>query len=85
VTESKYEGHIENGLKILNTIYASFRKYEFNEALEVNKAAYGKILETNRVIKLLKQDKKKKLFELCYELAIKIRGFKYVEELEKKK
>ena len=51
----------------------------------MNKAAYGKILETNRVIKLLKQDKKKKLFELCYELAIKIRGFKYVEELEKKK
>lgn len=33
VTESKYEGHIENGLKILNTVYASFRKYEFNEAL----------------------------------------------------
>lgn len=37
------------------------------------------MLETNRITKLLKSDKKKKkLFELSYELALKIKGYKYL-------
>jgi hypothetical protein len=34
-------------------------------------------------MKLLRQDKMKKLFELTYQLCIKIKGIKFIEELDK--
>lgn len=57
------------------------RKYEPLDNLPKTKETYSKIIESSRIVKLLKQDKKKKLFELAYELTLKVKGFTFLDLL----
>lgn len=66
------------GLTIANRFFVDFRsKYRILTKID-NIELYNKLLETKRVIKLLRQQKNKHLFELCYQLAIAVKGYEYV-------
>ena len=43
-----------------------------------------KMLQSKRAIRLLNQDKNKQLFELCYQLAILVKGYDYLQQIDKK-
>ena len=45
---------------------------------------YNVLVESKRVTKCLKQKKNNQLFELSYKLAIGVKGYEYLEEIEKR-
>lgn len=62
VNESKYENHILRGLTIANEMFNEYRNKHKVLQKKDNLEYYNQLLESKRVIKLLKQDKNKKLF-----------------------
>ena len=70
---------------ISNTLFTDFRNKAQILTRSDNFTIYEKLVESKRVSKLLKQEKNKELFQLSYQLAIAIKGFNYLEEMEKKK